>query len=410
MARKTLSRPVLILGAAGLVAATLAAAFWPRATIVDMGTVTRGAMMQTIDEEGRTRVREAYVVSTPVAGRLLRIDAHPGDPVTANETVVAQMRPADPVALDVRTREQALAAVQAAEAALRVAEASLAAARADADLAQSDLDRTQRLADSGTASPAALDRAQSAARAAIAQVGTADAAIAMRRAELQAAQAQLIGFDDQGLLAALEDQLGEEFPIISPADGVILQVFQPDETTLAAGTPILEVGDIGNGLEVIIDLISSDAVQVSVGDRVLIENWGGPAVLEAKITRVEPYGRTKVSALGVEEQRVTVVTRLMSPHDMRDGLGHGYRVDARIVVWEAADVLIVPSAALFRHGDGWAGFRVSEGKVQLVEVEIGHDNGLTAEVLGGLSENDTLVIYPPSGMVTGTSVARRQIE
>ncbi|OWU82940.1 RND transporter [Oceanicola sp. 22II-s10i] len=410
MPRKTLSRPVLVTAAALAVVGALAFAFWPRPVMVDMGEVRRGTLTVTIDEEGRTRVAEAYVVSTPVAGLLLRIEAHPGDPVTGGATVVARMRPANPAALDVRTREQAMAAVEAAQAALKVAEAALAEAVAAVELAQSDLERTRRLAESGTVSRAALDRAESAAKSAEARRRTAEAAIAQRRAELQSAQAQLIGFDDRGLIDALEGKMGDEMPIYAPANGVILRVMQADETVLAAGAPVLEIGNIDDGLEVEVDLISPDAVQVAQDMPVLIENWGGPEALAGTVTRIEPYAQTKVSALGVEEQRVHVIVRLDSPPETRPGLGHGYRVAARIVVWEAEDALVVPSSALFRDGTGWAVFAAEDGHARQRTVEIGRDNGIGAEVLDGLAEGAQVVLYPPPALADGDRIATREVE
>ncbi|MGH1423488.1 MAG: efflux RND transporter periplasmic adaptor subunit [Pseudooceanicola sp.] len=410
MARKTLSRPVLIFVSLALVGGALAAAFWPRAVMVDMGKVTRGSMTVTINEEGRTRVADAYVVSTPVAGKLLRIDGHPGDPVKAHSTIVARMRAANPVALDARTLEQALAAVEAAQAALKVAEATLAAAKADADLALIDLNRARRLAESGTVSIATLDRAESASRAAEARKRTAAAAIAQRQAELQSAEAQLIGFDETGLIDVMDDQTGDTIAIHSPSDGVILRVMQPDETILPAGAPILEVGDIAEGLEVVVELISSDAVQVSIGDAVIIENWGGSQALAAVVARIEPFGQTKVSALGVEEQRVQVVVRLTSPPDQRAGLGHGYSVEAQIIVWKVDDAVIVPSSALFRDAEDWAVFAVQDGRAVLRKLKVGRDNGLDAEVLDGLDVGVRVVLFPPASMVSGAMVGQREVE
>ena len=410
MARKKYSRPLLIAAAVILVAAALAYAFWPRPMMVDMGEVTRGEMIQTIEEQGRTRVQEAFVVSTPIDGRLLRVEVEPGDPVEGKATVVARMRPANPSALDVRTREQATAAVEAAQAALHVAEANLQAAIADADLAQSDLDRTKRLAESGTVSTAALDRAQGAARAAAARLETARAAIEQRKAELTSTQAQLIGFDDRGLLEALESQLGDEMPVYAPADGTILRVIHQDETTLAAGSPILELGDTREDLEVVVELISSDAVKVKRDDPVIIENWGGEGPLAGLVTRIEPFARTKVSALGVEEQRVTVVVRLSTPPERRAGLGHGYAVSARIVVWQESDALKVPSSALFRDGGDWSVFVVEGGIAILRAVQIGRDNGREASVEAGLQVGERVVLYPPSGLTDGMRVIPRVID
>ncbi|WP_420857232.1 efflux RND transporter periplasmic adaptor subunit [Marivivens marinus] len=405
--RRKLSRSFLTLLAAVAVGGALTAAFWPQPTLVDMGQVVRGDLQVTIDEEGRTRVREAYVVSTPVAGRLLRVQVHPGDQVTGGETVVAQMRPTNPAALDVRTREQAHAAVQAAEAALRVAQADLNAAIAADDLAESDLQRTQSLFDSEIVSQAALDRAQSAARAARASLDTARAAISIREAELNNARAQLIGFDDVSLANAIGGASGDEIPLYAPITGRILRIVQESETILPAGAPVMEIGNIENDLEVVVDLISSDAVQVTVGDLVSLEDWGGPVALEGRVARIDPFGVTKYSALGVEEQRVGVVVDMLSPPEARPSLGHGYRLEARIIIWQADDVLKVPSSALFRESDGWALFRVVDGIARLTPVELGHSDGIQTEVMSGLSEGDPVILYPSAGLADGAQVAPR---
>jgi HlyD family secretion protein len=408
--RKKRSRTLLSLLALGLIAATLAALYWPRAVMVDMGQVSRGPLRVTIDEEGRTRVHDAYVLSTPVSGRLMRVQVHPGDTVEKDKTIVAQMRPTSPAALDVRTREQAHAAVRAAEAALRLAQAELNAAQADYDLAQSDLERTSKLEASGTVSEAALERARTAARAAEARLATARAAIAIRRAELENARAQLIGVDDKDPEATVSNGFGDEIPIFAPTDGRILRVIQQSETTLPAGAPILEIGDIENDLEIVAELISSDAVQVGLGDHVLIDDWGGPETLSGEVVRVDPFGVTKYSALGVEEQRVNVVIRFTDPPETRATLGHGYRVEVRIVVWEDDAALRVPSSALFRSGTDWAAFRVEDGTARLRKVAIGRNNGTSAQVLKGLSEGDTVVLYPSAALSDGTPVKQRRIE
>lgn len=407
MARRR-SRLPLTLGAIVIVAAALTAAFWPQPTLVDLGTVTRGPMMQTIDEQGRTEVRDAYVVSTPVAGRLLRVEVEPGDPVIRGESQVAMMEPLNPAALDISSREQARAAVAAAEAALRVARADRNAALAEQEQAQAELDRTRALAESGTVSTAALERAERAARAANARVDTAEAAIAMREADLDIAQARLISFDDQGLWGAIAND-DHAIPLLAPADGTILQVIQQSETTLPAGTPIMEIGDIEGDLAVRVALLSTDAVQVSPGDRVIIENWGRPVPLHGVVARIDPFGTTRYSALGVEEQRVDLRVDFTGPPADRVGLGHGFRVELRIVVWEEPDALIVPSAALFRTSGGWAVFVVENGIAHTRTVEIGHNNGIEAEVLSGLSEDETVILYPSAAITEGHAVAQRVV-
>jgi HlyD family secretion protein len=405
MARRR-SRLPLTLGALVIVAAALTTAFWPQPVQVDMGMVSIGPMRVTIDEEGRTRVHDAYVVSTPVAGRLLRVDVQPGDEVLRGETPVAVMEPLAPAALDMSSREQGEAAVVAAEAALRVARADLNAALAGQEDAQAELERTRTLAASGTVSAAALDRAERAARTADATVDTAEAAIAMRQAEVRIAEARLISFDDQGLWGAIGED-SHAIPLLAPADGTILQVIQQSETTLPAGSPILEIGNIEGDLAVTAALLSTDAVGVRPGDRVIVEDWGRPDPLEAVVTRVDPFGITRYSALGVEEQRVNVLIDFTGPPETREGLGHGYRVELSIVVWEDPEALRVPSAALFRDGGGWAVFVVEDGTARLRPVGIGHNNGIEAEVTEGLSENDTVILYPSSAIADGLSVAPR---
>ncbi len=405
---KKRSRHVLTIAAVLLVAGALAAAFWPKPTMVDMGAVTRGTMRLTIDEEGRTRVRNAYVVSTPVAGQLQRVRVQPGDPVERGNTIVAHMRPSNPAALDVRTREQAFAAVNAAEAALRVARADLNAALAHRDLAQTELARTEQLVERGISTDAALDRARQTARVAEANVDTAKAAISMRVAEIANAQAQLIGFDDPRLAAAI-GTASNDIPLHAPADGRILRVMQQSETSLPAGAPIMEIGNVESDLEVVVDLLSTDAVQVSIDDPVIIADWGGSGELTGNVIRVDPFGVTQFSALGVEEQRVNAVIAFTSPPEDYAGLGHGFRVETRIIVWQSEDTLIVPASALFRSRGSWAVFVVENDIATLRTVEIGPNNGIEAQVISGLAEGDRVVLYPSSGLSEGMSVAERVI-
>ena len=407
---KKRSRLALSVIVAGMVAGAMVAAFWPRPIMVDLGEASRGPMMVTIDEEGRTRVSEAYVVSTPVAGRLQRVEVEPGDPVRRGKTVIAHMLPTNPAALDVRTREQALAAVQAAEAALRVSRADLNAAIASGELSRTELERAEQLWERQIISQSQLDRARQGLRVADASIETAEAAIAMRQADLANARAQLIGFDDQGLAAAIDGQRSDDIPLLSPADGRILRVMQQSETTLPAGAAIMEIGDIDGELEVVVELISSDAVQVRLGDRVFIEDWGGPQTLEGEVSRIDPFAITKYSALGVEEQRVPVTVALNSPAEDRTALGHGYRVETRIVVWQAEDALRVPSSALFRIAEDWAVFVAASGAAELRSVGIGRNNGVIAEVTEGLESGDQVILYPSAAITAGSRIARRTIE
>lgn len=381
-------------------------AFIPRPLLVDVGRVQRGAMLETIDDEGKTRVQDAYVVSTPVTGRLLRIDVEPGDRVIQDETVVARMLPSNPVALDSRSREQARAAVSSAEAAVRLAQAQLNKALADADLTRTELERVSVLHQRGAISDSALDTAKQAWRVASAQLDMANASISMRQADLASARAQLITFvPGQADNRAADSGV---INIVAPHSGSILRVLQESETTLPAGQAILEIGDINEELEVVVELLSTDAVKVKAGNRVIIENWGGPQVLEGVVEKIEPWGFTKYSALGVEEQRVKTTIRFDSDKARRAALGHGFRVETRIVVWEASDALIVPSSALIRNGSNWAVYRVESGKAALKTVEVGHNNGISAELLGGLEEGQQVVLYPPAELSDGSRVKPRR--
>ena len=407
-APKKKSRLILTAVVSVLIIGALSFAFWPRPTMVDLGTVARGAMRLTINEEGRTRVREAYVVSTPVAGQLQRVSVQPGDPVKKGKTVVAHMHPTNPAALDVRTREQALAAVSAAEAALRVARADRNAAIATLDLAQTELKRSEQLFERGLLSDAALDQARQNARVMQARADTSEAAIAMREAEIINAQAQLIGFDDRQLGAAIEPG-STDIPLYAPSDGVILRVIQQSETSLPAGAPIMEIGDVTGDLEVVVALLSTDAVQVKAGDQVIIADWGGSTDLAGRVARVDPFGVTQFSALGVEEQRVNAVIDFEPSLTGETGLGHGFRVETRIIIWQARDTLIVPASALFRAQQDWAVFVALDGRAVLRQVTVGPNNGVEAQVLDGLAEGEQVILYPSSGLTEGARITERVI-
>lgn len=406
--RTKLSRNILIFAVVAFVGAAIVALLMPKPIAVEFGAVQRGPLEVTIVEEGRTNVRETYIVSTPVAGRLLRVQLHPGDEVTSRKTVVARMLPTNPAVLDSRTREQAAAAVEAASAAVLLARANLDAALANEELAQSEVQRSRSLFDSGIASKAALDRAESAWRASRASRATAEASISMREAELANAQAILVGQEDLGSTGMTTDSNAEEIPLLSPINGRILQVFQESETVLQAGAPIMEIGDITSDLEVIVNLISSDAVRVSEGDKVILRDWGQDNDLNGIVTRVDPFGVTKASALGIEEQRVRVEIEIQSPPEDRAGLGHGYRLEAAIIVWQSDDVLSVPTSALFRTNGNWSVFKVNGDVAELTGVSIANTNGVYTEIESGLAADDIVILYPSVAVEDGSKVERRQ--
>ncbi len=403
---KKISRKILTVGVVILIGVGLTYAFWPRPMMVEIGEVKRRSMKLTIDEEGRTRVHDAYVISTPVAGRLLRVDVEPGDLVSGAESVVAKMRPSNPTPLDVRSKSQALANLSAAEAALELAQAERERAVVDKELADLELERIRNLRVSNVASQAALDRAVHEARATSAALNNAKAAIAVRKAELTNARAQLISFENN---PAADAEPAALIPIYAPATGRVLRIMQESEATLPAGAPVMEVGNVDNNLEVVVELLSSDAVQVSPGDKVVFTDWGGPDVLQGVVERIDPWGFTKVSALGVEEQRVNTIIRFTDRSEALGKLGHGFRVEVQIVIWEDTDALVVPASALFREGQEWTVFAVADDTASLRRVEIGRNNGVEAQVTGGLETGDRVVLYPSSELSAGTKVSQREV-
>lgn len=415
MAQKKQTRTTVTLVMAVIVLSVLVYAFMPKPLLVDIGTVTQGPFTLTIDEEARTRVHDTYVVSTPVAGRLQRVNVEPGDMVIGGESLLAQMVPVYASVLDQRTRTQARAAVAAADAALKSAQAQRNSAVANKDVAEADFERQRQLFDKKIISQAAYDLAVRQRRVALAALDGASAAIAMRKAELVQAQAQLLTFQEKPQEKSKDKQAisnpsqQQHIPIKAPISGRVLTVMQQNETTLPAGVAILEIGNIDNDLEVSVELLSTDAVKVKKGDRVIIDNWGGGTVLNGVIQRVDPRGFTKFSALGVEEQRVEAIIRFTDPPEgnQRQRLGHGFRVEVKIIIWEAEKAIIVPSSALFRHQGKWAAFLVKDGRALLRPVQIGQNNGMSASVVGGLTVGDQVILYPASGLENDSKVAPR---
>jgi len=397
------ARIIVIAGGGLLIAAFLAFAFWPRATMVDIGTVTRGPMMLTIDEEAKTRVRDSYVISAPINGRLLRVGVDPGAEVVKGETVVAEMTPVLPAALDVRTKEQAEAAAEAARAGLSLSRAEASRAKADADFAEDEVKRARELFKGEALAKRGLDRAEAAFRSAQAALEAANSAVSMRAAELERAQAMLKPASE----ASKTDEAGaadyESIKVRSPVSGHILRVYQESEAVLSAGAPILEVGDPHDDLEVVAELLSSDAVKISAGDRVIIDKWGGDTSLSGAVVRIEPIGFTKISALGVEEQRVNTIIGFDGRND-DERIGDGYRVEVRIVIWDDENALRIPASALFREGGEWAVFRVESGRARRTKVSIGRNNGVEAQVLDGIEEGDTIILFPGGGVEDGALV------
>jgi HlyD family secretion protein len=389
-----------VLGA--VLAAGLVYAFRPQPVPVDLATVVHGPLVVTADEEGETRVRDVFVLSAPVAGRALRIDAEVGDPVVAQQTAVAEIEPIDPAFLDLRSETQARAALRAAEANKTLAEAELAEAEAEFDFAASERERARRLRKTKTISERDLDDAERRYKTSRAAVATVKAKLQVRTFELQRAQAQLMSpVHTQAAHGACEC-----VPLLAPVDGKILRILHKSEGVVEAGDPLVEIGD-PEDLEVVADFLSSDAVRISPGQRVIMEQWGGGEPLSGEVRLVEPFGSTKVSALGIEEQRVNVIIDFTSPRPDWQRLGHGYQVEVRVVLWEGTDVRKVPLTALFRHGGEWAVFAEQEGRARLRIVQVGRRTGLEAEIITGVDSGDRVVISPSDRITDGVRIRPR---
>jgi HlyD family secretion protein len=386
-----------------VVVAGLAFAFWPRPQSVDLGRVERGSLRVTVDGEGQTRVRNVYVVSAPLAGRTARILLRPGDTVKAATTVVTSLEETDPAFLDVRTRARLEAQLRGAEAAYRLAETELERARAELEFARAELERAETLFQREATHQRALDQARLDARTGAARVGTAEAALQMRQFEVETARAALIEPTEE---QPAHSDLRCCVPIRSPVDGKVLRVIRESATVVQPGDPLIEVGN-PNDLEIVVDLPSAEAVRVQPGAAVAVEAWGGDVALSGRVRRIEPNAFTKVSALGIEEQRVNVVVDFVDAAAAMERLGHGYRVLARAVVYFADDVLLVPAGALFRQGADWAVFVAEEGRAALRVVEIGPNDGRIAEVRRGLGLGDTVVLYPADRIADGVRIAPR---
>jgi HlyD family secretion protein len=379
------------------IAALLAVALWPHPTLVDVATITRGPLMVTVDEEGITRVRERFVVSSPVAGRVLRIELEPGDRVTRGQPVALVRAEAAPL-LDDRARAEAGAAVESARAALGRARAEQQRATATVAQRHRELARVRELAESQVVAAQELDTHEAEVKVAEESANAATFAVQAAAHELQRAQARLIPTN--------ADTRGRVVTVNSPADGVVLKRIRESESMVPAGEPLLEIGDPMR-LEIVSDLLSTDAVRVKPAARAIIEQWGGDDTLHATVRRIEPAGFTKISALGVEEQRVNVILDFENPSAACAALGDAYRVEVRIVVWEGQDIVKVPTSALFRQAQQWAVYRVVGGRALRTPVEVGHQTGQEAEIVTGVSVGDRVIVHPGDALTHGARVKSR---
>jgi HlyD family secretion protein len=401
-------------GWATAIAAAIAAILWlawPAPVGVDLASVTIAPMEVTVDDDGKTHVRHIYTVSAPIAGKVLRIShpfgesgisRHVGDEVIANETVVAVMQPTAPGFLDLRSRQEIEAAVAAADGYVKYTESEVRRLEAAVAFYRNELARGQALSRTQTISAQALDKAKF-------DVESNEAALTSARAQVEVWQSIR-----RSLAARLIDPSSaatEADPICciqirAPVTGRVLRIVQESEAAVQAGTPLIEIGDPLD-LEVVADLLSTDAVQIAPGSPARIDGWGGSSI-KGRVTRVDPAGFLKVSALGIEEQRVRTTIDLIDRPEVWSRLGHDYRVIVHVTVWESEKVLTVPVGALFRKGEDWAVFTVKDGHARSVPIKIGHWNNRIVEILAGLSEGDRVVLHPSDRVREGVAVSERE--
>ncbi len=375
--------------------------FIPKSVPVETAEVTRGYMRMVIEEEGKTRVRDRFVVSAPVSGFALRIILNVGDKVH-NGQAITKLEPLRPAVLDPRSRAEATARVSAAEASLNSAKENAKAATASSAFAAKELQRINTLFNDELVTQENLDEVETEANRSEASLRSSEFSVKVAEHELEAARTSL-----KYSAADSKTQYSEKVIVKAPVNGRILKVNHESEGVVTQGHPLIEIGNPRN-LEIEVDVLSADAVKIKPGTPVLFQRWGGNYPLKGKVRRVEPAGFTKISALGVEEQRVLVISDIVSPREEWSSLGDGYRVEAVFILWEDDNVLQVPASALFRYENGWAVFAFDTGIAQLRKVELGNRNGLSAEIISGLSAGDIVITHPDSSVQDGVKVKLRE--
>ena len=395
-----LQRWLAIVAIIGAIIFAIGYGFMPRPVPADIVKVSRGPMSVTIEEEGKTRVKDRFILSAPVAGFMRRIELEAGDPVKKGQPLI-ELEPLRSTVLDPRSRAEAEAAVEAAEAALKAAKENVGAATADAEYAKSNLERIKRLYEAGYAAKETMDQLESEAKRTESIRLSAEAQVKVARSELEKVRASLFDLTSSGV-----KNRHRIVTILAPVEGRILKIHRESEGVVNSGDALVEIGDPGK-LEVRVEVLSTDAVKIKPGTPVLFERWGGDSPLSGRVRIVEPAGFTKISSLGVEEQRVLVVADITSLPENWQGLGDEYRVEAQFIIWEAKDVLQVLASALFRKDDKWAVFAVENNRSRLREVEVGQRNGLIAEILSGLAEGEIVITHPSDLIKDGIRVKQR---
>lgn len=381
-----------------VLAATVGAVFAlrPRPVPIDLAHAARGPLVVAIEESGTTRVKDRYVVSASVTGTLSRLALEPGDAIREGDAL-AEIAPALSPLLDPRTRAEAEARLGAALSALGQAKAQTARASVAKESSERDLARVQKLAAAGSVPSQTLEQAEFDARMRDQELASTIFAGKVAAEDVRAARVTL----GQG-----GETQGRHVDVLAPASGRVLRVYQKSAGVVQAGAPLVEVGDPA-ALEVVVDLLTTDAVQVKPGTPVVLQGWGGDGPLAGRVRQIEPSAFTRPSALGVDEQRVNVIIALTDPRDRWLSLGDGYRVEARLVLWRSDDVLKVPQGAIFRHGDGWATYRVERGVARLTPIVIGHRGESEVEIVSGLSAGADVAVHPGDRVKEGAKVEAR---
>jgi len=395
-------RSLIAIGIAALLIWLLAVLFAPDPVAVDVARAGHGPMVVTVSSEGKTRVKEQYEVVAPLAGRLLRVSLKAGDKVVAGETIIGTIEPPQPQFHDSRSKAELEAKVRAAEATYAVAVADLERVKADFEFAKREQDRNRTLSTIGAVSERILQQSERDARMREAALLVAENVVKQRASELESAKASLFA-------PSVADELPvapQNVEVRAPVSGRVLNVLKESESIVSPGMPLVQLGDVTK-LEVMLEMLSEDVVKIREGTPAKLEGWGGEQ-LNARVRRVEPFGFTKVSALGIEEQRVRVLLDFTDPPETWQILGHGYRVNAKIVVWKGDNVLKVPMGALFRDGNRWVTYVIVDNSAQRVPLEVGHLTDTDAEILGGLDDGAQVILHPSDRISSGTPIKPRQ--
>ena len=389
-------RALLVLVGLGIVAAIVLASL-PKPVEVDTAEVTLGTLQVTVDAEGRTRVRDRYVIAAPLYGNLARIELDPGDDVQVGD-VLARVSPLEPALLDPRARSELEARVRRAEAARRQAESAVVRAEETAEFAQRELERNRDLARAGALPRLVLEESELEARRAQSTLESARFGARVARYEVEMAQA--------ALGRARDKQTVDSMQLTAPVEGRVLRIFRESEGVVTAGEALIELGE-PHALEVVVDVLTPDAVEIHPGDPVSMTRWGGPVPLSGRVRRIEPSAFTKISALGVEEQRVNVVVDIADEYEVWRRLGDNFRVETAIRVWEGSDVTLVPAGALHRRGAAWGVFVLDDEHARERAVEVGRRSGMQVQILSGLEPGDIVIVHPSDRVTDGARVRPR---